>query len=37
VLDAIYRSAESGREIDLRESTPADEAVEPGAELAATS
>ncbi len=30
VLDAIYRSAESGREVDLRQPTPADAAPEPG-------
>ncbi len=36
VLDAIYRSAESGTEIDLREPTPVDEVSAPGAELAAT-
>lgn len=36
VLDAIYRSAETGKEIDLRESTPADAAAEPGEVLTAS-
>ena len=36
VLDAIYRSAETGREIDLHEPTPADAAHEPGEVLASS-
>lgn len=34
VLDAIYRSAETGEEVDLHEPSPADHAPEPGEVLA---
>ncbi|MDP9382735.1 MAG: Gfo/Idh/MocA family oxidoreductase [Chloroflexota bacterium] len=34
VLDAIYRSAETGREVDLRQSTAADATIQPGEAVA---
>ncbi len=37
VLDAIYRSAETGQEVDLRQPTPVDAAPQPGEALAPTS
>jgi predicted dehydrogenase len=36
VLDAIYRSAETGKEIDLREPTPTDTTADPARALAAS-
>ncbi len=36
VLDAIYRSAETGREVDLRQSTAADATIQPGEVVASS-